>query len=150
MGKEAVVVESGRAETLAVMGAQVSFLCPGQKTGREWSLIEVRAPKDAGPPPHEHPWDEAYYIVEGAVRFVVGERELVVRAGDFLYAPGGVVHAFQGASDEPARLLVFDAPAAAEGFFRDAAAEVRTMPDDLRKVPEIGARHKLRFLPPAA
>jgi quercetin dioxygenase-like cupin family protein len=150
MGKEAVVIESGRAETLQVMGAQVSFLCPGSNTGRQWSLIEVQVPRDAGPPAHEHPWDEGYYVVAGAAHFLIGERELVAHPGDFLYAPAGVVHAFHGASDEPARLLVFDAPAAAEGFFRDAAAEVRELPQDLHKVPEIGARHRLRFAPPQA
>jgi quercetin dioxygenase-like cupin family protein len=150
MTKEPVVVEQGRAETLDVMGAQVSFLCPAQATGRAWSLIEVTAPKDAGPPPHEHPWDEAYYVLAGSARFQVGDRHLVVHQGDFLYAPGGTVHAFQGASEEPARLLIFDAPAAAEAFFRDAAAEIQEMPRDLQKVPGIGARHRIRFLPPQA
>lgn len=146
MGKEALVVPQGGAETLDVMGAKVSFLCPAQATGRAWSLIEVTAPMDSGPPPHEHPWDEAYFVLEGSARFQVGDRHLVVHRGDFLYAPGGTVHAFQGASEQPARLLIFDAPAAAEAFFRDAAAEVRELPRDLPKVPGIGARHGVRFL----
>jgi hypothetical protein len=47
-------------------------------------------------------------------------------------------------------MLVFDAPAAAESFFRDAAAEVHVLPQDLRKIPAIGARHRIRFLPPGA
>lgn len=148
MDKETVVVPQGGAETLDVMGAKVSFLCPAQATGNAWSLIEVRTPKGSGPPPHEHPWDEAYYVLEGSARFQVGDRHLEVHQGDFLYAPAGTVHAFQGASEQPARLLIFDAPAAAEAFFRDAAAEIRELPRDLHKVPEIGARHRLRFLAP--
>lgn len=148
MDKEPVVVPQGGAETLDVMGAKVSFLCPAQATGKAWSLIEVTAPKDAGPPPHEHPWDEGYFILEGSARFQVGDRHLLVHQGDFLYAPGGTVHAFQGASEQPARLLVFDAPAAAEAFFRDAAAEIRELPGDLHKVPGIGARHGVNFLAP--
>jgi quercetin dioxygenase-like cupin family protein len=148
MDNEALVVERGQAETLDVMGAQVSFLCPAARTGQAWSLIEVKLPQDAGPPPHEHPWDEAYYVVEGAARFSVEGRELLAHAGDFIYAPAGTVHAFKGADEQPARVLVFDAPAAAEGFFRDAAAEVREIPQDLRKVPAIGERHRIRFLVP--
>jgi len=148
MSRQALVVEQGRGETLAVMGAQVSFLCPAQNTGRQWTLIEVTLPKDMGPPPHEHPWDEGYYIIEGAARFQLGDRQLVARAGDYLYAPAGTVHGFQGDSQTPARVLVVDVPAAAEGFFRDAAAQVREMPGDLQRVPEIGARHGIRFLPP--
>ena len=146
MHKEAVVVPRGGAESLDVMGAKVSYLCPAQATGKAWSLIEVTVPKDSGPPPHEHPWDEAYYVLEGSARFQVGDRHLVVHQGDFLYAPGGTVHAFQGTSEQPARLLIFDAPAAAEAFFRDAAAEIRELPRDLPKVAEIGARHQLRFV----
>lgn len=150
MAKQAMVIERGLGETLDVMGARVSFLCPAQATDQEWSLMEVTAPKHAGPPPHEHPWDEAYYVIEGSLRFRIGDTERLVHQGDFLYAPGGTVHAFQGASEQAARVLIFDAPAAAEAFFRDAAAEVRDMPRDLAKVPEIGARHRLQFHLPAA
>ncbi len=69
-----------------------------------------------------------------------------IAAGDFLYAPGGVLHGFQGMSEQPARLLIFDAPAAAEAFFRDVEREVRELPADLAKVPAIGDRHDLHFV----
>jgi hypothetical protein len=42
---------------------------------------------------------------------------------------------------------VFDAPATAEQFFRDVDREVKSYPADLRKVPEIGLRHQMRFRP---
>ena len=58
-------------------------------------------------------------------------------------------HGFQGAGERPARVLVFDAPATAEGFFREASREVKNIPDDLVKIPEIGLRHNLRFQAPA-
>jgi mannose-6-phosphate isomerase-like protein (cupin superfamily) len=112
------------------------------------TIIGAHRATPSAPPPHEHPWDEAYYVLEGSTRFQVGDRHLEVHQGDFLYAPAGTVHAFVGASKQPARLLIFDAPAAAEAFFRDAAAEIPELPRDLQKVPEIGARHRLRFLVP--
>lgn len=146
MAKQTVVVKKDEAERIEALGCQVAFLCPAEKTERSFSLIEVTAPKKGGPPPHHHPWDEAYYILSGEARFQVGEKTVDVKAGDFLYAPANTVHAFQGLSDEPARMLIFDAPAAAEGFFRDVNREVRELPKDLPKVPEIGRRHKLVFL----
>lgn len=149
MAKQSVTVKRNEGEKLDVLGAEVRFLCKGERTGRAWSLLEAMLPMDAGPPPHEHPWDEAYYVVEGEVRFQLGSETHQVKAGDFLYAPGGVVHGFKGASRAPARLLVFDAPAHAEGFFRDVHNEVKDLPRDLAKVPGIGERHKLRFLPPS-
>ncbi len=47
-------------------------------------------------------------------------------------------------------MLVLDAPAHAEGFFKDVHIEVRQMPEDLPKLREIGGRHGLEFLPPSA
>ncbi|MCD6735210.1 MAG: cupin domain-containing protein [Burkholderiaceae bacterium] len=146
----AELVRSSDGEQMNVLGVGVRFLCHATQTGQAWSLMETKVPKDAGPPPHDHPWDEAYYVVDGEVSFGLDDRTLVVGAGDFLYVPAGTLHGFCGASERPARMLIFDAPAHAEGFFRDAEREVREMPRDLAKVPGIGSRHRIRFMPPGA
>jgi quercetin dioxygenase-like cupin family protein len=146
MSKQLVVVKQGEGEKLEAMGAQVKFLCPADKTDYAWSLMEVTLPKRSGPPPHHHSWDEAYYVLEGEVRFFIGDSERLVKAGDFLYAPGGMLHGFQSESESPARMLIFDAPAHAESFFRDLDREVRELPRDLAKVPEIGERHQIHFV----
>ncbi len=151
MDKHAVALRRGEGETLSVLGAEVRFLCEAARTNRRFSIMEAVLPKDQGPPPHDHPWDEAYFVIEGQVRFLLGEEEeQVFEGGDFIYAPGGTLHSFKGASDRPARVLVFDAPAAAEQFFRDVDREVKTYPADLARVPEIGLRHQLRFKPMGA
>ncbi|WP_338429826.1 cupin domain-containing protein [Synechococcus elongatus] len=147
MAKQSVVVKSGEGTQLSVLGCEVRFLCEPGNTDRNFSLMEVVLPKDQGPPPHDHPWDEAYYVVEGQVRFLLGTEETIFTSGDFIYAPGGTLHAFQGAADQPARVLVFDSPATAGDFFKDVDREVKIIPDDLRKIPEIGLRHQLRFQP---
>src|SRR5690349_5663549 len=69
--REPVTMRRGEGEALNVMGAQVRFLCGAEKTGEAWSLMEVVLPKDSGPPPHHHPWDEAYYVVEGRLSFEI-------------------------------------------------------------------------------
>src|SRR3954470_12297144 len=145
MSKEAVVVRQGQAEELRVTGARLKFLCTGEKTAKAWSLMEVELPKHSGPPPHHHPWDEAYYVIEGEVRFSLGGREELVRAGEFIYAPGGAVHGFEGVSEKPARLLIFDAPAHAEAFFKEVDREVKDYPRDMAKMPAIGERHQIHF-----
>ncbi|WP_448208087.1 cupin domain-containing protein [Azospirillum sp. sgz302134] len=150
MSKQAVVVKQGEGEALSVLGTQVRFLCEAERTDHSFSIMEVTLPKDQGPPPHDHPWDEAYYILDGQVWFLVGEEAQVYGRGDFLYAPAGVLHAFKGAGDQPARVLVLDAPATAEKFFRDVDREVKVLPDDLAKIPEIGQRNQVYFRPPAS
>jgi len=149
MAKQVVVLKRDEGESMSVVGCGLKFLCTADKTDRAWSLMETVLPENAGPPPHDHPWDEAYYIVEGEVRFLLGDREQVFKAGDFIYTPGGTLHAFWGASARPARVLVFDAPAHAEALFRDLEREVKE-PRDFAKVPEIGQRHHVHFMPPAA
>jgi uncharacterized RmlC-like cupin family protein len=79
------------------------------------------------------------------VEFEIEGRRERVGAGDFVYAPAGATHAFQGASKEPARMLIFDAPAHAKSFFKDVDREVREFPRDLAKLPQIGERHELVF-----
>lgn len=145
MSRQTAVVKSGQGETLSVLGAGVRFLCTADRTEKAWSLMEVDLPNGSGPPPHHHPWDEAYYVVAGSVRFSIEGQDQVVGSGDFVYAPGGTVHGFQGVSTDPARMLIFDAPAHAESFFREVDRDVKG-PADMHKVPLIGGRHQVEFL----
>ena len=71
---------------------------------------------------------------------------MTARPGDFIYVPASTPHAFQGLSEKPSRLLFMDVPAHAESFFRDMDREVKEYPRDAAKIPEIGARHKIRFI----
>lgn len=147
MSKHIVVMRQEEGEALSVLGGQVKFLCGGDKTDHAWSMMEVTLPKHAGPPPHDHPWDEAYYVTRGRVRFMLQEGEQLMQAGEFLYAPAGALHGFQGDSDEPARMLIMDVPAHAEAFFRDVDREVKT-PADRARIPEIGRRNSIFFRSP--
>lgn len=135
---------------LKVLGTDVRFLCRATDTAGTFSMMEVMLPLGAGPPPHHHDWDEAYYIADGEVRFQVGDLVKRVGAGDFVYAPAGTVHAFQGLSELAARVLILDAPAHAAEFFVEVDREVRQLPEDVAKVPAIGLRHGVIFLPPPA
>jgi quercetin dioxygenase-like cupin family protein len=147
MSPSASIVRAAEGETLNVLGVAVRFLCGGGDTRHAWSVMENVIPANAGPPLHQHPWDEAYFVISGEVDFQIGERRERVGAGDFIYAPGGTLHAFHGVSQAPARMLIFDAPAHAEAFFRELHREVTEAPSDLPKLPAIGARHGVHFAP---
>ncbi len=149
MQTTAMCVNSRNVPPLHVLGTEVRFLCEGQSTKNAWSLMEVTLPKEGGPPPHTHAWDEAYFVLEGDVRFTVGDQVFTASAGDFLYTPGGVAHGFSGESQQPARVLIFDAPAHAGAFFKRVDREVKVLPRDLVKVQQIGEDTGIRFLQPA-
>jgi quercetin dioxygenase-like cupin family protein len=143
-------VKAGDRKPLNVLGMPLTMLCEGRETGGAWSLFEEEVPLGMGPPPHRHDWDEAYYILEGKIEFMIDGRPVSSSRGDFNYLPRGTVHGFKGASDTPARVLIFAAPAHGSEFFQEVNHEVRRVPEDLSKIPEIGQRHGIEFMPAPA
>ncbi len=144
-----VTFKAGEGNVLNVLGMPLWFLCDAHDTGGAWSLMEELVPLGLGPAPHRHDWDEAYYVIEGAVDFEIDGKPVRVEAGGFSYLPRNTVHAFKGASATSARVLIFAVPAHSSAFFKDVHREVRTVPEDLAKVPAIGRRHGIEFMAPA-
>jgi mannose-6-phosphate isomerase-like protein (cupin superfamily) len=143
----ATIVKAGERTALNVLGMPLTMLCESGETGGAWSLFEEEVPFGMGPPPHWHDWDEAYYVLEGEVDFEVDGRPVKSAAGDFNYLPRNTVHAFKGASESPARVLIFAAPAHGSEFFRELSEEVHALPEDGPKIPKIGERHGIHFIP---
>ena len=143
----AITVKAGDGDTLNVLGMPLRFLCDAEDTAGSWSLMEEAIPVGLGPPPHRHDWDEAYYVIDGALDFEIDGKSVRVESGEFTYLPRNTVHAFKGASPSPARVLIFAVPAHSSAFFKDVNREVRNVPDDLAKVPAIGRRHGIEFMP---
>lgn len=63
-------------------------------TGQRIMLAHVYLRKGCVVPKHAHENEQLTYILEGALRFFVGEdrREVVVRAGEVLHLPANVPH----------------------------------------------------------
>src|SRR4051812_15880695 len=102
----AMIVKAGERAPLNILGMPMTMLCEAKETGGAWSLFEEQVPLGMGPPPHRHDWDEAYYVLEGAIDFVVDGETVRSNSGDFNYLPRGTVHAFRGASEAPAKVLI--------------------------------------------
>lgn len=61
-------------------------------SGEKAMLARVLLKKGAHVPVHSHPNEQIAYILEGALRFVLEGREVVVRAGGVLVIPSNVPH----------------------------------------------------------
>ena len=144
----AITVKAGQRAPLKVLGMPLTMLCESRETGGAWSLFEEDVPFGMGPPPHRHDWDEAYYILDGEVDFMIDGKAVRSARGDFNYLPRGTVHGFKGASDAGARVLIFAAPAHGSEFFQDLSREIHSLPEDGPKIVEIGRRHGIEFMPP--
>lgn len=71
-------------------------------TGERMMLAHVYLDKGAIVPKHSHENEQLTYILEGALRFWIGEdeaEELVVRAGEVLYIPSNVPHKAEALED---------------------------------------------------
>jgi len=143
----AMIVKAGEGTTLNVLGMPLRFLCDAKDTQGAWSLMEEEIAIGQGPPPHRHDWDEAYYILDGALDFEIDGEPVRVAAGEFAHLPRQTVHSFKGGSQDPAHVLIFAAPAHSSDFFHDVNREVQVIPEDLSKVPGIGQRHGIEFMP---
>ena len=53
-----------------------------------------------------HRDDEAWYVISGALRFRLADREFVASAGSTVLVPAGVAHTFGNAGPDPSRYLL--------------------------------------------
>ena len=72
-----VVTPEDRPRGLNVVGEQITVLADGATTG-SYEIFRQAGPEGAGPPPHSHPWEEAFYVIAGQVTFGVdGDDDLL-------------------------------------------------------------------------
>ena len=73
------------------------------------------------PPFHVHPrTDEGFYVAEGDATFLLGERELSVTAGGFVFIPRGTPHTVWNSGEGPVRGLLLIPPGNVEHEFLPA------------------------------
>jgi mannose-6-phosphate isomerase-like protein (cupin superfamily) len=83
------------------------------KVGRdELALVEFTLePGFAGPTPHVHKRHvDSFFVLEGDVRFRIGDETMMLGPGGCVAAPPGVVHSFGHPGPEGARLINIHAP----------------------------------------
>ena len=96
---------------------RITVKTAGAETENAFSQIETDDPRGSGPPLHlHHNEDETFYVLEGEVTIVVGDQRIDLNAGDYVFAPREIAHAYVVRS-ERARMLVTASPAGVEQFF---------------------------------
>jgi len=128
----AVHVKGGHAIELPAWRMLVKI--PASATEGRFTVLEGHmAPRLGGPPPHIHDaHDEAFYVLDGRMRFRIGEDERDVVAGEMAFASRQLVHGFMNPTDEPAVYLAVISPSGYEDYFEEVAAYLAkhaAMPD---------------------
>ena len=123
------VVVLGPGEGRPIPGREeVVLKATGADTGGAVAFLEATTAPGDGPSPHvHHDSDELFYVLEGRMRFWVGEQTVEAAAGTFLFVPRGTVHAARNVGMEPVRLLAAHVPAGPE---RDMEAFAQAPPEE--------------------
>lgn len=127
MKNESFLSKATPENARAIPGALFHFLASGEQTNNLFSLIYIEVHKGNEPPAHTHQReDESYYILEGTLRFWIGEQIIDAKAGDFIYLPKGIPHKFELQCD-CVKELMWITPAGLEKWFWDNSAPAPNM-----------------------
>ncbi len=95
----------------------------GKDTDGRLSIFEYTGNAKGGPPLHiHHQQDEIFFIVSGEYTFKVGEEIHHLQAGDTIFLPRKVPHAFAQTSEKGKMFFLFQPAGKMEDFFRQVAA----------------------------
>jgi quercetin dioxygenase-like cupin family protein len=137
----AIVLGAGGGKTISVLGSSYTYKATKEETGGAYALIEHTVVAD-GPPPHIHTAEEeAFYVLEGTLDVLVGERTVTATAGDFVLVPRGTVHTFSRAGSTAAKVLLIISPAGFEKFFEEIAG-----PPDLERIRALAPKYNLEIV----
>ena len=147
----------GEGPAFSAVGDVYRILATGEQTGGAYVLSEARVLPGGGPPPHiHHREDEAFFVLEGEITFLLGDKKVVAVAGTFIQGPRGIPHAFKNESNAPARMLLQLTPPGFEKFMAEIAQTVPSFdspslpvtPADIQKLLAVAPQYGIEILPP--
>jgi mannose-6-phosphate isomerase-like protein (cupin superfamily) len=111
--EQGIFLEPGEGLALSARGSSMLFKAVAGTTSGAFSLMERKLPvSNRRPQAHRHQGPEGFYVLEGSIEFVLGNRSRIGGPGFWALVPGGVAHTFGNTGESPARLLIIHAPAA--------------------------------------
>jgi len=68
-------------------------------SGEREMLVQIYVKRGCLVPMHSHASEQMTYVLQGALRFLVGGEEITVREGEVLHIPSGVEHQAEALED---------------------------------------------------
>ena len=141
-----------------ILGIELEWKLRRTDTLDRYCALVANLPPGAGVPVHQHPEQEAFFILEGKPEFAVENRDgLVWRSvnpGEMINIPPDTMHGFKNSSDRIVRALL-TCEAGLANFFEEAgipladdeAPSSDLSPEAIHRVVEIAMKHGQRFAP---
>jgi mannose-6-phosphate isomerase-like protein (cupin superfamily) len=109
--RDPIVLAPGAGRAYPMSRIEAVFKADGAETDRGYSISEWwLEPHTTGPGAHTHPEDDVFYVIEGTMSVLVGDRWVDAPKGSFVLIPGGTTHDFENRSASRAGVLNFSAP----------------------------------------
>jgi uncharacterized cupin superfamily protein len=134
------IVEAGEGRPF---GAGRIKLATGEA---DFSVFESATPPNPdGVPAHIHDvFDEAFYVLEGEMEYVVGAMSQRCGPGAFVFVPRGTSHRFANHGPATARVLVIGS-SGVQALVEEVAPLMAANPPDTEAVVRAFARHQSRL-----
>ena len=135
ISRRPVVLAPGQGRAYPMGRISAVFKADETETESKYSVSEWWLdPHTQGPGAHSHAEDDLFYVIEGTMSVLVGERWIEAPRGSFVLIPGGVTHDFENRGPVRAGVLNFsvpgpfepEMPGIAEWFARNPPKDART------------------------
>ena len=126
-----------------VVGESIAVLGAGDLS-KEFEVHLQSGQKDGGPPPHTHPWDEGFYILEGEVEITLNGKATILKAGSYVHIPANTLHCYRNVTQGAKMLAVVSDPMGGE-FFKNVHNLMPDNPEALPKLLKVGEDYGVEF-----
>ncbi len=111
MSRKPIIVEPGEGRVYPMGRMQAVFKADGEESRGAYSVSEWWIePNTAGPPPHHHPEDHVFYVIEGVLSLCIDGGWRAAETGSYALIPGGTSHTFENRGDRRAGFISFNSP----------------------------------------
>src|SRR4051794_23914351 len=111
--------------------------------GSAIEIFDTAGPADAGPPPHTHPWEEVYVVLDGELEVLVDGESHVLTPGGVAHIPAGTEHGYRNVTD--VHFLTIVTRGHATEFFTEVSRDVEMGPPDTAGIVRVAASHDIDF-----
>jgi quercetin dioxygenase-like cupin family protein len=120
----------------------------GEDTDNDLAVFEqIGLTPNGGPPLHiHHNQDEWFYVIEGEYKFQVGEEKYQMKAGDTIFLPRSIKHAFIQLT-EKGKMIVSYLPAGTMEHFFEVTDRWTALPSK-EEIAKVFAEHDMQVVGP--
>lgn len=141
------------------MGSLFEHLLTAEESEGALGLSLVTMPPGVAPPLHVHAHEaEAFYLLDGTMTYRAGDDVCRLTAGDLIYLPANLPHAFRVTGSAPVRFLALTTPGGLMHLYDEVGipAQARRIPGadgqpmdaEIAKWNTVGGRYGLQVVGP--